>query len=68
MNVKKGWPTLLIELLFILHFRERKGVLERENENFTKKIERIFKGNFEESGWLFGGAFWQSLIGFSRLG
>ena len=67
MNVKKGWPTLSIELLIILHFRKRKGVLERESENFTK-IERIFKGNFEKSGWLFGGAFWQSLFGFSRLG
>ena len=48
-------------------FRERKGVLERESENFTK-IQRNFKKKIEESGQLFRGAFWQGLIGFSKLG
>ena len=36
-------------------------------KNFTK-IERIFKGKFEESGRLFGGYIWQVLFGVLKLG
>ena len=68
MNVKYGWPTLSFELIIILCFRERKRIIERESENFHKKIERIFKGNFGESGWLFWGSFLEKFNWFSRLG
>ena len=43
MNVKKGWPTLSIELLFILHSKERKGVLEREKVRISQKLKKISK-------------------------
>ena len=47
--------------------RERKRVLERESENFTK-IERIFKGKFEESNQQFGGVFLARSNWFFKLG
>ena len=67
MNVKYGWPTLSFELHIILYFRERKGILERESENFTKKMKEFSKEILRKVAGFFGGVFWKSLIGFQGL-
>ena len=42
-------------------------VLERESENFTKKLKEFSKEILKKVAGCFGEAFWKSLIGFQGL-